>query len=86
MKKGLVIVALVFAVMAMTALMPSSAPAYYGGCGYGWYGGYYPAYYGSWGYPSYGWGYYSGGRRGLFGGGLFGAGYGGRGWYGGCCY
>ena len=35
MKKVLVIVALVFAVMAMTALMPSSAPAYYGGCGYG---------------------------------------------------
>ena len=64
MKKVLVIVALVFAVMAMTALVPSSAPAYYGGCGYGYYGGYYPAYYGYWGYPSYGWGY-SGRRHGL---------------------
>jgi len=85
MKKGLVIVALVFAVMAMTALMPSSAPAYCGGCGHGYYGGYFPAYYGYWGYPSYGWGY-SGRRHGLFGGGLFGRGYGGRGWYGGCCY
>ncbi len=74
MKKALMIGALVLSVVALTAVMPSSSMAWFGGhgCGCGGYAGYgwaYPA-----GYGGYGWGYY--GDPSYYGGW-----YGGRGWY-----
>jgi hypothetical protein len=80
MRKVLLIGALVLSVVALTAAVPSSSMAWYGGgcgCGYGGYGGY------GWGstagYGGYGWGY-SGYPM------YYGGGYGGRGWYGGRGY
>jgi len=72
MKKMLLVVVLVLAVLTMVA--PSDSQAFRGwGGGYGWYGG---CGYGGYGWGGYGWGGYGGW-------GCYPAYYG---WYGGCGY
>jgi len=84
MRKWIMVIALVLAVLAMGAVVPSSSNACWGG---GYYGGYYPAYSGYSYYPSgYGCGGCGWGGLGWSGYGFpriglgFGMGYG-PGWY-----
>jgi hypothetical protein len=89
MRRALLISALVFSLVAVTAVMPSSSTAFFGrgGFGYGVYSGY--AGYGSYGGCGLGYGRYAAygvypayvGYRG-YGVGYYGRHYRGRGWYG----
>ena len=78
MTKWIVVIGLLLAVLATTAVVPSSSDAW--GCG-GYYGGYYPGYYGhSYSPTSYGCGTCGWGGFGWGGFGRRGYGWGGYGW------